>query len=71
MTQETGGTLFQVSKKQPVAAIYQQIADQLRNQYRVGYAPPAHDGAGYHEVSVTAKDKKLTVQTRAGYYSDK
>ena len=71
MTRETGGGLFQVSKKWPVAAIYQQIADELRNQYRIGYAPPAHDGAGYHEVLVTAKDKKLTVQTRAGYYSDK
>jgi VWFA-related protein len=71
MTQETGGTLFQVSKKQTVAALYQQIEDELRNQYRVGYATPKHDGAGYHEVSVTPNDKKLAVQTRAGYYSDK
>jgi len=71
MTQETGGGLFQVSKKLPVDAIYQQIAEELRNQYRLSYAPPAHDGAGYHEVQVQAKDKKLTVQTRAGYYADK
>jgi len=71
ITFETGGTLFEVSKKQTVADIYGQIAEELRNQFRLGYTPPAHDGTGFHEVSVTPKDKKLTVQTRAGYYSDK
>jgi len=71
ITFETGGTLFEVSKKQTVADIYGQIAEELRNQFRLGYTPPKHDGAGFHEVLVTPKDKKLSVQTRSGYYSDK
>jgi len=71
ITYETGGAVFDVSKKQTVADIYGQIAEELRNQFRLGYTPPAHDGSGFHDVSVVAKDKKLIVQTRAGYYSDK
>jgi len=71
ITYETGGAVFDVSKKQTVADIYGQIAEELRNQFRLGYTPPAHDGSGFHDVTVVAKDKKLTVQTRTGYYSDK
>ncbi len=71
ITDETGGGLFEVSKKQTVDSIYQQIAEELRNQFRLGYTPPTHDGPGFHRVEVIPKDKKMTVQTRSGYYSDK
>ena len=39
MAQETGGRLFEVSRKQTVADIYTQIAEELRAQYRLGYTP--------------------------------
>ena len=41
ITGETGGRLFEVSKKETVAAIYTQIAEELRSQYRLGYTPDA------------------------------
>jgi VWFA-related protein len=70
MTQETGGRLFEVSKKQTVAQIYDQIAEELRAQYRVGYTPDqATASDGYHQIDLTVNRKGLTVRTRDGYYT--
>ena len=70
ITGETGGRMFEVSGKQTFDAIYTQIAEELRSQYRLGYTPDAATAAeGYHRVDLTlTKDKKLVVQTRDGYY---
>ena len=70
MAQETGGRLFEVSRKQSVAQIYTQIAEELRAQYRLGYTPDAATASdGYHQIDLTLKQKGLTVQTRDGYYT--
>jgi VWFA-related protein len=72
MAQETGGRLFEVNKKQTVAQIYTQIAEELRAQYRLGYTPNQETAAdGYHQIDLTLKQKGLTVQTRDGYYTGK
>ena len=75
MTRETGGRMFEVSKKMPVDAIYTEIGKELRAQYRLGYTPDAATAAdGYHKIdlSLTGADKKkITVQTREGYYTGK
>lgn len=72
MAQETGGRLFEVKKNQDVAQIYNQIAEELRAQYRLGYTP-TQDAAsnGYHQVAVDIHQKGLVVQTRDGYYAGK
>jgi VWFA-related protein len=72
MSQETGGRLFEVSKKQTVAQIYTQIAEELRAQYRLGYTPDQATAAdGYHQIDLTTHRKDLIVQTRDGYYTGK
>ena len=69
LAEETGGRLFEVSKKQTVAQIYDQIAEELRAQYRLGYTPDQAAAAeGYHQVELTTNRKDLFVQTRDGYY---
>jgi VWFA-related protein len=70
ITGATGGRLFEESDKQNFAAIYTQIAEELRSQYRLGYTPDAALAAdGFHRIDLTlAKEKKLIVQTRDGYY---
>ncbi len=69
---ETGGRLFQVSKKLPIDQIYAQIEEELRNQYSLGYTPnPADTGEGYHKIHLTTKQTDLTVQARDGYYSNR
>jgi VWFA-related protein len=70
ITRETGGRTFEVSGKQTFAAIYTQIGEELRSQYRLGYVPdPGAAAEGFHRVQLSApKDKKLSIQTREGYY---
>jgi len=69
---ETGGRMFEVSKKQPIDQIYSQIASELRNQYNLGYTPDraGTNDSSYHKIQVAAKRKDLIVQAREGYYSD-
>ncbi|MGH9530049.1 MAG: VWA domain-containing protein, partial [Terriglobales bacterium] len=72
-SKETGGRLFEVSKKEPMDQIYSQIEEELRNQYSLGYTPDRStaDAPGYRKIELTTKQKGLTVQTRAGYYADR
>ncbi len=69
ISKETGGRLFQVSKKETVDKIYAEIQEELRSQYSLGYTPDKDTGAGYHKLVVTVKDKEMVVQARDGYYS--
>lgn len=69
ISKETGGRLFQVSKKETVDKIYADIQEELRSQYSLGYTPDKDTGAGYHKILVTVKDKEMVVQARDGYYS--
>jgi VWFA-related protein len=71
ISKETGGRLFEVSKKQPIDQIYASIAEELRNQYSIGYTPGPDVSPGYHKIHLATKQKEMTVQTRDGYYSDK
>jgi VWFA-related protein len=72
ISKETGGRLYEVSKKQAIDQIYDSIAEELRTQYNLGYTPDkANPEAGYHKISLVAKPKDLVVQTRNGYYADR
>ena len=73
ISKETGGRMFEVSKKEPVEQIYAQIEEELRNQYSLGYTPDraSADESGYHKIQVAAKQKDLVVQSREGYYGGK
>lgn len=70
ISKETGGSFFEVSKKLPIDKIYDQIQEELRSQYNLGYTPDKSDaGSGFRKIKVTAKGKNLTVQARDGYYA--
>lgn len=72
MSKETGGRLFEVSKKESVDQIYSQIEQELRDQYILGYVPDKPDTSGnYHKIHLTTKNKDLLVQARDGYYADR
>jgi VWFA-related protein len=71
ISKETGGRMFEVSKKEPVEQIYSQIEEELRNQYSLGYTPDRGNTAGYHKIQVAARQKDFVVQAREGYYGDK
>lgn len=70
ISKETGGSLFEVSKKHPLEEIYSRIEEELRSQYNLGYTSDRTDsGTGYRKIQVTARQKGLTVQARDGYYA--
>jgi len=71
---ETGGAVFEVSKKLPIDQILTQIGDELRQQYRLGFTPDADVARyGYHQIDLELKDgeanKKNHIQVRDGYYA--
>lgn len=70
ISKETGGAFFEVTKKMPIEKIYEQIEEELRSQYSLGYTPDKSDaGSGFRKIKVTAKGKGLVVQAREGYYA--
>src|SRR5579871_3096874 len=69
LSKETGGRFFEASKKHPLEETFNQIQEELRNQYSLGYTPePPDTTAGYHRIQLAAKPG-LVVQTRDGYYA--
>jgi VWFA-related protein len=70
MSEETGGHLFEVSRKNSLDSIFQEIQDEMRTQYLIGYTPtnPKKDGS-FRKIDLRAKTKDLKVQVRKGYYA--
>ena len=71
MSRQTGGREFSVDSKMTLPQIYAAIAADLRLQYELGYRPPDSRPNKYHAIALTAKDRKLTVQAREGYFTPK
>ena len=70
LAESTGGRVFTVSRTLPLRQIYAEIAEDLRLQYEVGYTPPANvQPNSYHKLELRAKDKKLVVQARKGFFA--
>ena len=70
LSDETGGSLFEVSNKLTLMEIFNQIQDELRNQYIIGYTPPKADSSpSFRKITLRTKDKNLKVLCRSGYFS--
>jgi len=72
---ETGGAVFEVTKKETVDDIFTKIGEELRSEYRIGFTPDAAAAKyGYHQIDLSLSkpddNKKLRVQTRDGYYAN-
>jgi len=70
LTQDTGGKAYFVEKSTELQTVYQQIADELANQYMIGYTSTNHrlDGA-WRRVAVTVDRPGTAARTRSGYYA--
>ena len=73
LCQRTGGIAFFPKTLDEVDAISRTIANDIRNQYAIGYKPTTPKGAGgFRQVRVEAKAKghsKLVVRTKSGYFA--
>jgi Ca-activated chloride channel family protein len=69
LSDSTGGRVFTVSRTMSLREIFTAIGDDLRLQYELGYKPPPDTRANsYHKLELKAKDKKVTVQARKGFF---
>jgi len=71
LAEETGGRVIEVGNKQDkLRAAFDQIQNELRSQYNIGYTPTNNklDGT-YRKVAIKAKGEGLKVQARQGYYA--
>jgi len=72
MSEETGGRLLRVERKNPLEQIFQEIQEEMRSQYAIGYTPTnATKDGGFRRVEIRTKGKDLKVQARKGYYAVK
>jgi VWFA-related protein len=69
LSNETGGRMFEVTKKMKLTNIYDTIQEELRNQYYLGYTPSENGVAGFRRITLRTKIPNLEVITRAGYYA--
>jgi VWFA-related protein len=70
LSEETGGRVIRVDRIKDTAAAFQQIADELRTQYLLGYTPinTRADGS-YRKIRVRVRHEDYKVQARRGYYA--
>jgi VWFA-related protein len=70
LTDETGGRMIVVRSEKNLEQAFDQISEELRSQYTVGYSPSnkKHDGS-YRKIKMEMKDKEYSVLTRRGYYA--
>ena len=70
MAEETGGRVFRPRNDRELSDAFEQISNELRNQYSLGYSSTneARDGS-YRRIEVKARQGGLRVQARKGYYA--
>ena len=62
----SGGAAFSVSDFKALKAASDQIANELKHQYRLGYDPP-EGPARFHHIAVQSTRRGVVIKTRNGY----
>ncbi len=72
ISQETGGSIFEVSRKSRLEDIFAQIQEEMRSQYSLGYYPTnAEKDGSFRRIKIKTTGKGMKVQARRGYYASK
>ncbi len=70
LSDETGGRVFKVDRKNSLDDIFKEIQEEMRSQYALAYTPtnPQKDGT-YRKLDFKMANKDYKVQARKGYYA--
>ncbi|HTX38740.1 MAG TPA: VWA domain-containing protein [Bryobacteraceae bacterium] len=72
MSNETGGSFFEVTKKKPVDQTFEILEQELRTQYNLGYVSDKPVTISeFRTIQLTAKQKGLVVQARREYWAQR
>ena len=66
ISDETGGGYFELLKTAELAPTFSRVAQELRSQYLIGFAPAALDGK-VHKLDVKVTRPGMTVRARRSY----
>jgi VWFA-related protein len=69
---QTGGRVIEVSSEKHLQEAFDQISEELRTEYTLGYYPtnPKRDGT-FRKIKVQTTEKDMKVLARKGYYAAK
>jgi VWFA-related protein len=67
ITDDTGGRTEIVRGSNGLGSATARIADELSQQYYLGYASNVERDGQWHSIRVTVRDRRLTVRARRGY----
>jgi VWFA-related protein len=72
LTDETGGRLIVVNSEKKLEEAFDQISEELRSQYTLGYYPTNSQKDGkFRKIHVETTNHEFKVLTRKGYYAPK
>jgi|SRR6478736_1168202 len=66
ISDETGGGYFELQKTADLAPTFQRVAQELRSQYLIGFAPASLDNK-VHKLEVRVNKPGMTVRARRSY----
>ena len=69
MSEETGGRMFRVDRKNSLDDIFRQIQEEMRSQYSISFSPNAKGAPGFRKLEIKTARKDLKVQARKGYFA--
>jgi VWFA-related protein len=67
LAEATGGRAYVLGNLKKIGPAFEEIQEDLRSAYTVGFRLPVPDQCGYHTLYVEAHDPKLKVRARQGY----
>jgi VWFA-related protein len=72
MSDETGGHVYKVDRKNTLDRVFQELQEEMRSQYSISYTPinDVKDGS-YRKIDLKLANKDLKAQARKGYYAVK
>jgi len=72
MSEDSGGSFFEVTKKQTVDSMFAILEEELRNQYSLGYVSDKPVTLSeFRAIQLTAHQKGLQVQARKRYWAQR
>jgi VWFA-related protein len=72
LSDETGGHVYRVDRKNTLEVVFKELQDEMRSQYSIGYTPMNDNKDGsYRKLDIKLANKDLKAQARKGYYAIK
>ena len=69
LTDGTGGWTYAIKAAKRCREVCVRVAEELRHQYLLGYAPRGGGAPAWRSVTVRTSRPNVTLETRAGYYA--